>query len=248
MPPTSQHTADLEKLKGRIQALRAKTVENGCTEEEALSAAAKVADLLDQYDLSLTDIELREEACERAEFETRRKQGIPLDACIPAIAAFADCKVWREKNQFGEFRIVFFGLRADVAVAHYLCDLVDTAMLTEVERFKVTAGYRRYRPSDRRKVSTSFLHGMSSSIAAKLRAMKAQRDAAHKVTGRDLVVVKSAVVEDELAKLGLSFSKRRQAQRTVAKDAFDAGHVAGQSVAINPGVGQGASPDRLRGG
>ena len=69
MPPTSQHTADLEKLKGRIQALRAKTVENGCTEEEALSAAAKVADLLDQYDLSLTDVELREEACERAEFE-----------------------------------------------------------------------------------------------------------------------------------------------------------------------------------
>ena len=116
MPPTSQHTADLEKLKARIQALRSKTVENGCTEEEALSAAAKVADLLDQYDLSLTDIELREEPCERAEFETRRKQSIPLDACIPAIAEFTDCKVWREKNQLGEFRFVFFGMRPDCVI------------------------------------------------------------------------------------------------------------------------------------
>ncbi|MEI8395800.1 MAG: DUF2786 domain-containing protein [Rhodospirillaceae bacterium] len=247
MPPTSQHTADLEKLKGKIQALRAKSVENGCTEQEALSAAAKVAELLDQYDLSLTDVEFREEACERAEFETRRKQAIPLDACITAIAEFTDCRVWREKNQVGEFRFVFFGLRADVAVAHYLCDLVDTAMLTEVERFKNTAGYLRYRPGDRRKVSTSFLHGMASSLAGKLRAMKAQRDAVHRVTGRDLVVVKTTVIEEELSKLGLNFSKRRQAPRMVAKHAFDAGHAAGQSVAINPGVGHGPSSDRLRG-
>jgi hypothetical protein len=39
--------AELDKLKTRIQALRAKTIDNGCTEEEALSAAAKVAELLD---------------------------------------------------------------------------------------------------------------------------------------------------------------------------------------------------------
>jgi Protein of unknown function (DUF2786). len=52
--------AALDKLKLRIQALRAKTIDNGCTEDEALSAAAKVAELLDRYDLSLTDIEMRE--------------------------------------------------------------------------------------------------------------------------------------------------------------------------------------------
>ena len=35
------------KLKLRIQALRAETIANGCTEDEALSAAAKVAELID---------------------------------------------------------------------------------------------------------------------------------------------------------------------------------------------------------
>ena len=43
-------TAGLDKLKVRIQALRAKTIDNGCTEDEALSAAAKVAELLDIRD------------------------------------------------------------------------------------------------------------------------------------------------------------------------------------------------------
>jgi hypothetical protein len=40
--------------------LRSKTTDNGCTEAEALLAAAKVAELLDRYDLSLTDVEIRD--------------------------------------------------------------------------------------------------------------------------------------------------------------------------------------------
>jgi hypothetical protein len=91
--------AELDKLKTRIQALRAKTIDNGCTEDEALSAAAKVAELLDRYDLSLTDVEMREVPCERLEYETWRKKRIPIDGCVGAVAHFCDCRVWREKNQ-----------------------------------------------------------------------------------------------------------------------------------------------------
>ena len=84
--------AALDKLKTRIQALRAKTIDNGCTEAEALLAAAKVAELLDRYDLSLTDVEIREAPCERREYETHRKKRIPLDDCIGAVANFCDCR------------------------------------------------------------------------------------------------------------------------------------------------------------
>src|SRR5260221_14044674 len=97
----SNPTAALEKLKSPIQALRAKTIGNGCTEEEALSAAAKVAELLDRHDLSLTDIEIREEQCERVEFETWRKKRIPLDDCVGAGAEVWDCRVWREMDATG---------------------------------------------------------------------------------------------------------------------------------------------------
>ena len=52
-------SADIDRLVQRIQALRAKTVEQGCTEQEALAAAAKVAELLDRYGLSLSEVSLR---------------------------------------------------------------------------------------------------------------------------------------------------------------------------------------------
>jgi Protein of unknown function (DUF2786) len=104
--------AVLDRLKTRIQGLRSKTTDNGCTESEALLAAAKVAELLSQYDLSLTDVEIRDAPCEQREYETYRKKRIPLDACIGTIANFCDCRVWREKNQVGEARYVFFGLRS----------------------------------------------------------------------------------------------------------------------------------------
>lgn len=238
MDTAQRDRPDLDKLKARIVALRSKTVDNGCTEQEAVAAAAKVAELLDQYDLSLTDIEIRQDICERVEYETWRKNGIPLDGCIPAIADFADCRVWREKNPFGENRYIFFGRQADVAVAHYLCDVIDRAMLTELARFKSTVGYLRYRTGSRKAVSNSFLLGMASSIAAKLRTMKDQRDEAHRATGRDLVVVKAAVVDEELAKLGLTFAKARANRRSVAGEAFNSGHAAGKKIALNPGLGK----------
>src|SRR6266853_1472991 len=105
--------AGLDRLKTRIQGLRSKTTDNGCTEDEALSAAAKVAELLDRHDLSLTDVEIREEHCERLAYETWRRKRIPLDSRVGAVADFCDCRVWREKNPTGEFRYVFFGLRSD---------------------------------------------------------------------------------------------------------------------------------------
>ena len=70
--------AAFDRLKTRIQGLRSKTTDNGCTEAEALLAAAKVAELLDRYNLSLTDVEIRNGQCEQRHYETRRKKRIPL--------------------------------------------------------------------------------------------------------------------------------------------------------------------------
>ena len=64
-------STERDRLKARIAALLAKTVENGCTEGEALSAAAKVAELLDRHALSLSDVEIRESPCERVDFASR---------------------------------------------------------------------------------------------------------------------------------------------------------------------------------
>lgn len=227
----------LDRLKLRIQALRAKTIANGCTEDEALSAAAKVAELLDRHDLSLSDVELRASPCERRVFETHRKKRIPLDDCIGAIAHFCDCRVWREKNAADENIYVFFGLGADVEVAHYLAELVDGAVRAELGRFKTSVDYSRFRHQERHLANASFALGMVASIAQRLLAIKAERDQVNESTGRGLVVLKTSVVDAELDKLDLKLRVARSTSRIVSVTAYEAGGAAGASLAINPGLG-----------
>lgn len=243
----SRNLAELDKLKMRIQALRAKTIDNGCTEDEALSAASKVAELLDRYDLSLTDIDIREAPCERRVYETYRKKRIPLDDCIGAIAIFCDCRVWREKNQAGESRYVFFGLRSDIEVAHYLSELIDAAVRSELGRYKTAPGYARFRHNERHLANASFALGMVASIAEKLVAMKAGRDAVNHSTGRGLVVLKTSIVDAEFGKLDLNLRAQRSTGRTVSLTAYEAGGVAGASLAINPAVGEFTNPGSPKG-
>ena len=68
----------LQKLRTRIQGLRAKTLENGCTEAEALLAAGKVAELIDRYDLTLGDVEIRAARCERRVYANARNTAAGL--------------------------------------------------------------------------------------------------------------------------------------------------------------------------
>ena len=216
--------------------MRAKTVANGCTEGEALAAAAKVAELLDRYDLSLSDVQIRAAACERRAYETRNRKRIPLDDCIGAIADFCDCRVWREKDAAGEVRYVFFGLPADIEAAHTLTELVDTAVRTELGRYKTSAEYRQFRHQERHLANASFALGMVGSIAGKLEAMKAERDEVKNSTGRGVVVLKTAVVDTELEKLDLGLRTVERPRRMIAPEAYDAGDAAGASFTINPAI------------
>ena len=235
----SAKDAELERLIGRIRALRAKTVEQGCTEQEALAAAEKVASLLDRYGLTLSELDLQRQACEGASVETGRRRVGPVDDCVPAVAAFFDCRTWGEKGASGTLRHVFFGLPADVAAAHYLYALVERAFETETAGFQSGAIYAAARTPARRTATNSFQIGLARGIAAKLQTLREAREAALRGTsGRDLVVAKADVVEAELAKLGLHLRTRsRSGGRRVRQDAFEQGHEAGLGFEYTPGVG-----------
>ena len=232
---------ELNKLIGRIQALRAKTVEQGCTEQEALAAAAKVAELLDRYGLSLSELDLRGQTCEGSAVETERKRAGPIDDCVPAVAAFFDCRVWGEKGNAGRLRYVFFGLPADVTAARYLYDLVDLAFTRETALFKAGEIYAELPSAVRRTATNSFQTGLGRGIIAKLHTIRATREVdLRRSSGRDLVVLKADIVEAEIAALGLSLRARgRSGGRRLLKDAFDQGHAAGLEFEYTHGIGLG---------
>jgi hypothetical protein len=229
---------ELDKLIGRIQALRAKTVEQGCTEHEALAAAEKVAELLDRYGLSLSELDLQQQSCEGVAVETSRKRAGPLDDCVPATAAFFDCRVWGEKTSGGTLRYVFFGLPADVAASRYLYELVDQAFTREAALFKAGETYSEMPARLRRTAMNSFQIGLGRGITAKLQALRAERETGLRgSSGRDLVVVKAGLVEAELSGLGLNLRTRnRSGGRRVLSEAFDQGRTAGLRFSYTPGI------------
>ena len=144
--------------------------------------------------------------------------------------------MWREKNATGEGSYVFFGLRSDVEAAHYLTELIDGAVRSELGRYKTSPEYRRFRHQDRHMANASFALGMVASIADKLAAIKAARDAGNVGTGRGLVVLKGSVVATEFKKLGLGLRTVNRPSRMVSPDAYDAGGVAGASLAIGSAI------------
>jgi hypothetical protein len=138
----------------------------------------------------------------------------------------------------GENSYVFFGLAADIEVAHYLAELIDGAVRAELGRFKTSVDYSRFRHQQRHLANASFALGMVASIAHRLVAIKASRDQINESTGRGLVVLKTSVVDAEFDKLGLNLRNQRSSGRMVSMTAYEAGGAAGASLAISPGIGR----------
>jgi len=229
--------ANTAALIARIQALRSKTTDRGCTEQEAMAAAVKVAELLDRHGMSMSELELKAQPCERGGIRTERSRIGPLDECAPAVAAFFDCRFWFETDAEGRLNQVFFGLPADVQAAVYLMHLIAHAFETEANRFRAGPEYLRGRGGKRRALHTSFVLGLSHGIQAKLAAMRTERERTlHASSGRDLVLAKAGLVDTEMEKLGLRFRSRKPATRRVNLDAFDAGQDAGERFEIRPGL------------
>jgi hypothetical protein len=230
-------TADIDRLVQRIQALRAKTVEQGCTEQEALAAAEKVAELLDRYGLSLSELDLRRQSCEGIGVETDRKRRGPIDDCMGTIAAFFDCRVWCETSEDATLRYIFFGLPADVQAAVYLHDLIALAFATETSAFQATEIYRSTHSSRRRSATNSFQVGLARGIIRKLDTLRHARDVAGGSTnGRALVPIKESIIDAEMDRLGLSLRRRSTVRRMVLPAAFSAGQEAGERFEYRPGL------------
>ncbi len=237
----SLDTPDLARLMQKIQGLRAKTVGQGCTEQEAVAAAEKVAELLDRYGLSLGELDFKAQPCDGVGIETTRRRMAPIDNCIRTIAEFFDCRVWLEGARGDPLRYMFFGMRADVAAAQYLYELVERAFDTETQTFRAGPLYAAMQ-GERRSATNSFQAGLADGICDKLRALQAARDAHRRgASGRDLVIAKAAVVDGEMAKLGLALHNRGVGgSRRVLTDAFEAGREAAERFEYNPAIGRAA--------
>src|SRR5262245_32725158 len=89
---TSQHS-ELDRVKLKIKALMEKTVANGCSEHEAMSAMEGVGRLLTQYKLKASELDVRTAAFKTIEITIDHKRH-KVTNCIMAIASYVDARCW----------------------------------------------------------------------------------------------------------------------------------------------------------
>ena len=239
-------TTELSRVKGRIKALTEKTVANGCTEAEAMSAAEMVGRLLERYALSMDEIEVRTARCVQVEVTVEKLRRGPIDGCVPAIARFCDCKVWlarasRRDPDDPDFdaprpgiRYIFFGFETDTSLAAYLFAVVNRAIVTEATTFR--RANPRLLATKLRRAAASFQHGLVARVAARLDSMHEEREAsvrAQRATGTALILAKHRVDDEAFREQDVRLVSMSALGRRVIVSAYREGWVAGERVNLN---------------
>jgi len=225
----------MDDIKQKILGLMAKTISNGCTEEEAMAASKKVQEMLNKYQLSLSDIKLKESKCITGEYDTKLRAQSPVQWCIAAVGYFTDTIPW--SSYHGDIIFYkFFGLEHDVLIAEYVTKICDWAIIYEGEDFKGHEAYSLTPKGARSKVLRDFRTAMAYRIAKRLREMKNAQNSMNASTGRDLVVVKGAIISEEFAKLNMRLKTGKSKYEFTNAAAYAAGTAAGDRLSINPGV------------
>ncbi len=227
-----------KKILDKIAALRTKTQAAGCTEEEALSAAAKAAELLDRYGLDESDLRAAQQSdYERADFDVSDAVGERLWRIATAISGLTDTRTWSNGIKGRpDTKISFWGLGVDVSIAHYLLDICDRAVRSAAARHE--ASLVLLRPNVRRRRLHAFLDGMIIRLAKRIREIEWTRKRSQG-EGSGLVVLKMALVDASLKGQGIMLQSVAQRHFTDAEPEFELGAGAADRVRLDAGVGSG---------
>ncbi len=244
--PGMDQQSELAKVKARIRALAAKTVERGCSEAEAMAAAAKVGELLEVYGLSMGEVELREEACVQARLSVQGPGRIALRWLFPSVLRLCECRGWTD----GREDLVLYGLEPDVQMAEYLLRVIEGALAFEEARYRRSPAYRD-NPLPGQAILRSFRYGFADRVAKRLDAMADERQAAAAarqaaaVTGTALVLAKERKVEEGFRGLGIRLRSVTSTATVRDRSAWGDGAAAGGRVGLNRPVGAGPGTRRL---
>ena len=187
----------------RIRKLLSKTTERGCTEAEAMAAALKARELLNEYQLEMSDVELEAEGVVQENAEKPEERQVQVQWELGgAVSDFTETRCWF--NGARENKIcTFHGLRSDVEFARWLIRALEQFVSQQAD------AYALHEPG--RKARRSFILACCDRIRERLELEVSLRHLMPAIvvssTGTSLTLAKTAMVEREFKKLGLRIQK-----------------------------------------
>lgn len=222
-----------ESIIKKINLLKEKTTSNGCSEAEAMTAAEMISRLLQEYDLSMTEVEVKSQEFITEQIDISGKTKKPIHDVVSSIAYFTDTKVYFTKRM-GNYVYNFFGAKKDIEFAGYLFDLLSHAMDNEYAKYQKTSEYNMIGGKVAR---GSFYKGMIIRLSQRLREMK--NNLTNEAQESGLVLYnKMAITEQMFKQNNPSLRLRTATSRMTISDrsAFNSGKEAANRVNITSGL------------
>jgi hypothetical protein len=241
-------TNDKQATANKIRALLTKTVENGCTEAEAMAAMQKASALMAQHEINLTEVDIKAEGITRARFTFRNAhEKLTGTGVAMAIQDLSGTKVWRSRENDRD-GLVYLGTPSDVTFADWLTKTIVEMVPREAARW--TAREKQDgNVVNAKTLMHSFIIGATNRISQRIRAeIQARNAPAVQSPGRGLIVAtKQSLIAAELKAMGLHL-RSRTTHRTVSNSgAYRAGQAAGDRANYHRPLNGGAGTRQITG-
>lgn len=211
-----------ESLLKKIRALMAKTIENGCSEAEAMSALSMAQAMMDANEVTEADIE-----------EIKQENAI-IDYSSPKDTHKIGWKICYSVGKFTETysygnpsRIKFVGLRSDVEFAIWLNEALVLFIRNQLKTYLWANELTGLPPAAKRRIINGFVIGCAGRIGSRLNKLASER---HSNNGAALVVAKDALIKNAIAGENIKEPDNRGRKTIYDGAALRAGAAAGDKA------------------
>jgi len=242
--------SERERVKEKVVKLLNVSRERGASENEAITAAQRAAELMTHFDIEASELSIRStRSAEKIAKKRRYGSRQIATRCAYWVAQLCDCMTWQYPD-----RHVFFGLPHDAEIAAHLFDTISNGILAEADIYKASAHFplaveraRQEYGIDARAVVGTFITGVEDRICGRLRILRDGKDqAVQEATGRSLVIVRADQVKKDFEALEIKLRHRRTQQSVWSAVAYRSGAAAGDRIPLSRGVKSEGPTARLK--
>lgn len=213
----------------RIYFLRARTVENGCTENEANIAMQVLNGIMKDFNMTLTEAEILKDEMVCVQLEADSRQ--PIHQLCHAIGLYTDTKQWYSTGK----RLIlynFLGTKEDALNAQYLFAMLNASIGFELRKFSKGKGRDAQRDE-------GFKRGMCARLSERLREMKRETEREVIVNNDEqyslIIKTKQQKIKEEMENAGIVLTAVSD-RRRYDSSSFESGYKKGGDIQINKGI------------
>lgn len=205
-----------KKMLEKVKAILSKTMDNGCTESEAMAALAKARELMATYEIDEKELDTETEKAQIHRTEIRDPYEIKRGLSVN-VGKFARCVAFRDLDG----TITFAGKPGDILFATWLLDTLQSFVMRALRQYQADRAKKHLGNSNH--MSASFVVGCTHKINEKL---------------KELIPVNWAKNKELILKeLNMNLVKSSSGGKRVDENAARMGQKAGASARFDRPVG-----------